>query len=255
MTTIQDIFDSLCRLAPLELQMDFDNAGFQIGHAGRPVHRVLLALDVTDTVVSEAGELGAELILSHHPLIFKPLRAVCDSSPVQRRVLTLIENGIGLISMHTNLDITEGGVNDVLIRLLGAEPEKALDAAGCGRIGTLPEAVPLDDFLMRCRDCLHARALRYVSGGRAVSRLAVMGGGGSGSLEDAAKEGCDTFVTADISYHQFQLAADLGINLIDADHFYTENPIICTLAGKLREEFPDVDFRVSARHDACIRFA
>ena len=255
MTTIRDIFDELCRIAPLELQMDFDNAGFQLGHADREVRRVLLALDVTDNVAEEACRLGAGLIVSHHPLIFTPLKSVCDADAVQRRVLYLIENGIGLISMHTNLDIAEGGVNDVLMRLLGAEPEEALDGDGCGRIGTLPEPVALEDFLARCRERLAAEGLRYCPGARTVSRLAVMGGSGAGSLEAAAARGCDTYVTADVKYHQFQRAAELGLTLIDADHFHTENPVVPELARRLTAAFPDVDFFVSQRHAACVRFA
>ena len=131
MTCIRDVFEELCRIAPLELQMGFDNAGFQIGHRDRALHRALLALDMSDAVAQEAKERGAELIITHHPLIFSPLKAVSDAEPVQKRVLFLVENGIALICMHTNLDIAEGGVNDVLIRLLGAEPETALDADGC----------------------------------------------------------------------------------------------------------------------------
>ncbi len=254
MTKIGDVYAELCRIAPLELQMDFDNSGFQIGHGDRELSRVLLALDVTDEVAREAGEIGAELIITHHPLIFSPLRAVNDADPIQARILSLIENGIGLICMHTNLDIAEGGVNDVLIRLLGAEPESALDADGCGRIGSLPKPMPFEAFLRRCSERLHTQGLRYCSCGKPVSRLAVMGGSGAGSLEEALGKGCDTYVTADIKYHQFQRAADLGLNLIDADHFYTENPVISPLAAKLAAAFPDVEFRVSERHSACVHF-
>jgi len=255
MTKVHELFEELCRIAPLEKQMGFDNAGFQIGHGERPVRRVLLALDCTDSVAREAVEKNAGLIITHHPLIFSPLRAVCGHEPVQRRVLYLIENGVALISMHTNLDIAEGGVNDVLIRLLGAEPEAALDADGCGRIGTLPESMPLDAFLERCKARLGVPALRYCATGRPVSRLAVMGGAGADSLEDAVYLGCDTYVTADVKYHQFQRAQELGLNLIDADHFYTENPIVQSLAERLAPRFPEVEFLVSARHTDCIRFA
>ena len=254
MTTNQNVFDALCHIAPLELQMDFDNAGFQVGHADREVQRVLLALDVTDAVVEEAEALGAELIVTHHPLIFTPLRSLTDLDPTSRRLLCLAEKGIGLISMHTNLDIAEGGVNDVLIRLLGAEPETALDE-GCGRIGTLPQAVALPAFLMLCRQRLQVPTLRFVDGGKPVSRLAVMGGAGAGSLEQAVAAGCDTFVTADVKYHQFQRAAELGLSLIDADHFYTENPVIAELARLLSAQFPNISFYISKRHEACIRFA
>jgi dinuclear metal center YbgI/SA1388 family protein len=234
--------------------MDFDNAGFQVGHADREVQRVLLALDATDAVVEEAEALGAELIVTHHPLLFSPLRSLTDLEPTQRRVLHLAEKGIGLISMHTNLDIVEGGVNDVLIRLLGAEPETALDE-GCGRIGTLPRAMELAVFLELCRQRLQVPTLRFVDGGKPGSRLAVRGGAGAGSLEQAAAAGCDAYVTADVKYHQFQRAAELGMSLIDADHFYTENPVISELARLLSAQFPNVSFHISKRHEACIRFA
>ena len=254
MTKIQDIFEELCRIAPLELQMDFDNAGFQVGHGDRAVHRVLLALDATDTVVREAKELGAELIVTHHPLIFSPIKKLNDTEPVQARLLYLIENGIGLISMHTNLDIAEHGVNDVLLRLLGAQPTEPLDDDGCGRIGTLRETMALEAFLAHCKARLQVPALRYCAWGKPVFKLAVMGGAGAGSLEDAVRKGCDTYVTADIKYHQFQRAAELGLNLIDADHFYTENPIIPVISEELAAKFPEVEFVVSKRHTACIRF-
>ena len=255
MTQIQDIFDALCRIAPLELQMDFDNAGFQIGHREQAVRRVLLALDATDSVAHEAMELGCELIVTHHPLIFPQIRKINDSDPLQSRLLYIIENRIGLICMHTNLDLAEGGVNDVLIRLLGAEPTEALDDDGCGRIGTLKEPSPLDAFLKLCKERLQGQNLRYCTGDKLVYRLAVMGGSGAGSIERAVEKGCDTYVTSDIKYHQFQRAAELGLNLIDADHFYTENPIIPALAERLKECFPEVEFIVSQTHSACIRFA
>ncbi len=255
MTTIRDIMAELCRIAPLELQMEFDNAGFQIGHADREVQRALLALDLTNTVMLEARERCAQLVITHHPLIFPSLRAIIDTDPVQARALWMIENGIGLISMHTNLDAAEGGVNDVLIRLLGAEPEKALNRDGLGRIGTLPEALSLEAFLTRCRESLHVKGLRYCTGNRTVSRIAVMGGAGAGSLEEAFQNGCDTYVTADVKYHQFQRAQELGLNLIDADHYYTENPVMLMLARRLSERFPETEFLVSERHEACVCFA
>ncbi len=255
MTRIQDVFDFLCELAPLELQMGFDNSGFQIGHGDREVHRVLLALDVTDEVTEEAGERGAELIISHHPLIFSPLRSITDREPIERRVLQLIENGIALISMHTNLDIAEGGVNDVLMRLLGANPEIPLDSDGCGRIGCLSESMSLPAFLDCCRDRLHVNGIRYYDAGKTVRRIAVMGGAGGNALEEAVEKGCDTYLTADLKYHQFLRAAELGINLIDADHFCTENPIVPELAESLSKRFPELIFFVSEKHGPCIRFA
>lgn len=254
MTLIIDVYSYLCELAPLEMQMGFDNAGFQLGRGGNEVHRALLALDVTDAVVREAEGLGAELIISHHPLIFTPVKNITDCDAEHRRLLELATKNIAVISMHTNLDIAEGGVNDVLIRALGAEPECALDADGCGRVGTLPEEKDMEGFLTECKTVLRVKGLRYYSAGRPVHRLAVMGGSGGDCVNDAYAKGCDTYVTADIKYHQFLHAAELGINLIDADHFCTEDLVMYSLRDKLAARFPETEFTVSAVHHQIIDF-
>ena len=254
MTLINDVYSYLCELAPLEMQMGFDNSGFQLGRGGNEVHRALLALDVTDAVVCEAEGLGAELIISHHPLIFTPVKNITDCDAEHRRLLELAAKNIAVISMHTNLDIAEGGVNDVLIRALGAEPECALDADGCGRVGTLPEEKDMEGFLTECKTVLRVKGLRYYSAGRPVHRLAVMGGSGGDCVDDAYAKGCDTYVTADIKYHQFLHAAELGINLIDADHFCTEDLVMYSLRDKLAARFPEAEFTVSAVHHQIIDF-
>lgn len=253
MPSVRQIFDTIESWAPLSLQMSFDNSGFLLGRADRQVTRCLLALDITLPVIREAEELGAELIVSHHPLIFDPLRSLTDEGDGQK-ALELAEKGIAAVCMHTNLDIAPGGVNDVLLRLLGAEPEEALDAEGCGRIGTLPEPLPLADFLPLCKEKLQSAGLRYHDAGRPVRRLAVMGGAGGDELHCAIEKGCDTYVTADVKYHVFLEAAEKGLNLIDADHFCTENPVIPDLARRLREAYPHVDFCVSRVHGQTIRF-
>lgn len=255
MTQIKKIYDFLCEEAPLELQMSFDNSGLQIGRLNKAVSKVLLALDVTDAVLEEALEYGAELIISHHPLLFRAVKSISDLDPESERLLKLIENGIAVISMHTNLDIAQGGVNDVLIRLLGAEPEAGLDDIGCGRIGTLDKELSLNDFIELCRKALNVNGIRYYDSGKAVKHIAVMGGAGGDSLDDAYAKGCDTYLTSDIKYHQFLRAAELEMNLIDADHFCTENPIMPVLCEKLKAAFPDVDFCVSHKHKAVIKFA
>ena len=255
MKKISEIYEYLCQIAPLDLQMDFDNSGFQIGRKSNEVEKVLLSLDVTDSVVEEAVAIGAKLIISHHPLIFKGIKSIDEVTPEGNRILRLMENSISVISMHTNLDIAEGGVNDVLIRLLGAEPVCGLDGEGCGRVGEMKQAMPLNEFLSTCRDKLNANGLRYYDAGKKVHKLAVMGGSGGEALEDAYNYDCDTYVTADIKYHQFLMAQELGMNLIDADHFCTENPVMAVLQDKLTEQFKDVDFIISEAHGPIIRFA
>ncbi len=253
MKTVQEIFDYLCTLAPLELQMDFDNSGFLVGHSDVRVDKALLALDITDPVIEEAVAGQAQLIISHHPVIWDPVKALVAGAGTGK-LLSLAENHIAAICMHTNLDIAQGGVNDVLITLLGAQPEAALDADGCGRVGHLSDSPPLNVFLRHCKTVLHANGLRYYDAGRPVWKLAVMGGAGADAIEDACRAGCDTYVTSDIKYHQFLLAAELGINLIDADHFCTENPVIPVLAERLQQRFPDVSFMVSQKHRQLISF-
>lgn len=247
MTKVSEIYAALCRIAPPELQMSFDNAGFLVGHADAEVNKALLSLDITGEVIDEAREIGAQLIVSHHPVILHPLRSVTAEGE-GAMVLRLIENRIAAICIHTNLDIAEGGVNDVLLEKLGAVCEGALGEGACGRFGVLRKPMTMPDFLAFCKDSLHVNTLRYVDAGRPVMRLAVMGGAGGGAVLDALAKGCDTYVTADVKYHQFLDAAELGLNLIDADHFCTENPVMPVLATKLRGDYPEVEFRLSTSH-------
>lgn len=249
MKRVNDIYEYLQTFAPLELQLGFDNAGIQIGRLSNSVTRVLLALDVTSEVVSEAAELGAELIVSHHPLIFTPIKNITDDT-----LLRLAREDIAVISMHTNLDIAEGGVNDVLLALFNAERKDYLDEDNCGRVGELAQELDLSEFLIECKAALNANGLRYYDAGRRVKRIAVMGGSGGDYVADAVNKGCDTYITADIKHHQFLLAKELNINLIDADHYCTENPVIPAIAAKLQAAFPEVEFTVSKVHKQVAQF-
>lgn len=257
MAIVNDIYAFLNEVAPVRYQMDFDNAGFLVGDGGTTVKKVLLALDITDDVIAEAAELHAQLIVSHHPLIFTPLRHATTDDPAGRKVLTLARHGISAICMHTNLDIADDGVNDALMAALGAEVTGGLEPAGtaadgsaltCGRTGKLPEPMTMAEFLPYVAGHLHANGLRYVDCGLAVERIAVCGGSGGNMLELAAAKGCDTFVTADVKYDRFLAAKELGVNLIDADHFCTENVVIPVLQAKLLQRFPNVTFTISQVH-------
>ena len=255
MVTVQDVFSYLNQLAPVSYQMDFDNSGFLVGDRSAEVTRVLLTLDITDEVIDEAAAWGAQLVVSHHPLLFHPLKHVWAEDVVGRKVIALSRNGIAAICMHTNLDIAGGGVNDALMAKLDAKVTGLLEPTGndengaplgCGRVGELEQEMNLTDFLAFIAKRLDACGLRYCDGGKPVKHLAVCGGSGGSMLELAHEKGCDTLVTADVKYDRFLAAKELGVNLIDADHFCTENVVIPVLLEKLSVKFPAVEFRISS---------
>lgn len=254
MTTVKDVFDLLARKAPPETKLDFDNVGLLVGRSDREVKKVLLSLDITDEVIAEAIELSADLIVSHHPLFFE-LKSVTDATWTGERALTLAENRIAAICMHTNLDAARGGVNDALLAAVGCDYAGELDPeTGIGRVGVRPQDTALQVFLAEIKESLHCAGLRYHDAGRPVRRVAVCGGSGGGELALAYAAGCDTYVTADIKYDPFLEAKHLGLNLIDADHFCTENVVVPVLKSWINEAFSDVDAVISARHRQTARF-
>lgn len=258
MTTVHDILDFLFSIAPAYMKEDWDTVGLFCGHSDRVVSRVLIALDPSEDAIAEAIASGAQLLVTHHPLIFHATKNVSDQTPDGRKVLSLIESGIAVISMHTNLDIAEGGVNDCLADALQLQKKEIFhmtgDNFGLGRIGTVPTQC-LTDFVQHVKSALQLPGLRYTDGGKAVTRVAVGGGACVGLLEEAAQRGCDTFVTADVKYHEFQQAQQLGLNLIDAGHFGTENPVCTCLQTTLSSQFPDLAVRISTRHCDVVEFA
>lgn len=255
MTTVSNVLTFLEEKAPCGLKLDFDNVGHLVGHGDGEVRRILTALDITDEVIDEAVALGAELIVSHHPLIFFPIKSVTDGSWTGRRILTLAEKGIAAICMHTNLDAASGGVNDVLMETLGGMITETLDpVSGIGRIGVLKEEISFHDFLVRTKAVLNGNGLRYHDAGRRVKRIACCGGSGGGDIALAAEAGCDCYVTADVKYDQFLEAKNLGISIIDGDHFCTENVIVPVLADWLKEAFPQLEVSVSQCHGQCAQF-
>ena len=252
MATVKDILNFLETLAPTHLKMEWDNVGLLCGSKNAEITKVLVALDPFEGVCREAADLGAELIVTHHPLIFRAPKAITDETSVGRSIMFLCRHGISAINAHTNLDIAPGGVNDVLAAGLGLQHITTLED-GLLRMGEVTEQ-PLETFLAAVKEKLGCDGLRYVSGGKPVRNVAVGGGSCAGEMMDALAAGCDTFVTSDIKYNQFWDAYDLGLNLIDAGHFHTENPIVPVLAKKLRDAFPEIQIEISKTHTDCMKF-
>ena len=262
MPTVGDILQLIEGFAPPYMKENWDNVGLLCGSRSTPVTKVLVALDPFEHVCREAAEWGAELIVTHHPLIFSPPHAITDETSIGRSILQLCKSGISAINAHTNLDCTPGGVNDVLAATLGLTDINVIQPKGNTveelpwgllRMGTTA-AQPLDEYLAFVRQALSCPGLRYVDGGKPVSKVAVGGGSCAGGLLEVFDAGCDTFVTADVKYNQFWDAKELGINLIDAGHFHTENPVVSVLASRIREAFPEIQVKISETHRACINF-
>lgn len=256
MISVNEVYELLQKKAPFELQMDFDNSGFLVGRGERLVNRILVALDITEPVIEEAINYGTQLIISHHPVIWGGAKSVTNQTSTGRKLLLMAEHGIAAICAHTNLDAVEDGVNDALAIKLGLADIGQLHQDGVddqgrpygiGRVGTVPTQ-SLYDFALSVKQLLGSNGLRLVDGGKAVHTVAVGGGSCSSMINDAIVQGCDTFVTADVKYDVFLEAKALGINLIDAGHYPTENVVCPILQGWLQAAFPDVDVSISKCH-------
>lgn len=255
MKTVSEILDFILGFAQKEWKEDWDNVGLLCGHRDKRVKTVLVALDVTPAVAREARDMGAELIVSHHPLLFSA-SSLSDETAQGQLLLYLAENSIAVICAHTNLDSAPGGVNDVLAARLALRDVRTFDGAeyGIGRIGETDEQ-PLSVFVRTVKRALGAGGVRYADGGRPVRCVAVGGGACMDFLPQAIAAGCDTFVTGDVKYHQFQQAQSLGVNIIDAGHFPTEDPVCEVLCARLAAQFPELTVKKSNNHGDCVKFA
>ncbi|MDP4120823.1 MAG: Nif3-like dinuclear metal center hexameric protein [Bacillota bacterium] len=241
MRTIKEIYDFIDSFAPFNTAAKFDNCGFQIGNFETKVSRVLLSLDVTSNVISEAKEQGTQLIISHHPVLFSPTSCLYEQDiPYQ-----LIKAGIASLSAHTNLDLTQnGGVNFELARVLQLENICFLDGEFIA-YGILDEALNSEDFLNKVKQSLNCTALRYSGEPRKIKTVAVSSGSGGDSVYRAVEMNFDALVTGEAKYHEFLYASENNILLIDAGHFNTEDIVIEPLKNRLSKEFPDVTFTKS----------
>ena len=262
MIAAKDIEKALFTLAPQHYAEDWDNVGLLCGRADKEVRKIMVALDPFLSVCQEAAEIGADMIVTHHPLIFRAPLSVTDRDPVGQCILFLAQHDMAAANAHTNLDNAPGGVNDRLSEVLGLQNISVIDPHGTDEQGrewgllrageTAPQS--LTDFAAFVKEKLHCKGLRYIDGGKMVHKVAVGGGACGDEAEAALRAGCDTLVTADVKYNQFQDAMDRGLNLIDAGHFETENPICEVLAAYLQEKFPAIQVVLSQKHHDSVQF-
>ena len=241
MITVQDVFEFMNGWAPLALKESWDNDGILVD-AGRPVTRVLTALDITVPVIEEARRKDCQLIVSHHPVIFRPVKAMSSGSAV----FLLAQYGISAICMHTNLDSAPGGTGELLFRLLGIEVTDSF--SGVGRVGQL-EPTSVEALAQRCAEVLDT-PVKWVDREQPVCRPAVVTGSGGDLLQEAIAAGADCLITGEASHHDAVDAAQAGVGLIAAGHYGTERPIALEIARRLTEAFPELWVGVSeTEHD------
>ncbi len=228
--TVSALYEKMEELIPRALSCEWDNDGLMCcPDPEAEVNKVLFTLDVTAQAVDYAVAEGFDLIISHHPMIFRPLKGITDPKYVK-----LIRNGVTVMSFHTRLDAKEGGVNDVLASLFDLQDTVRFNGEGIGVIGTLPQAMEPSDFAALVKAVLHCPKLEVILTVRPCHRIAVVGGDGKDFLGDAALAGADTYLTGSMSYNSMTDGEALGMNLLAAGHYETEQPVLTALAADVQ---------------------
>ena len=237
--TVNDIFDYLNSLYPVNTACDFDNPGILVGDKHAEVKRSVISLDCTDSAIDKAVKNKCQLIITHHPVIFEPLKKVLSDSPVYR----LIKNGISVISMHTNLDIGENGVNDTLCDVLELNNTEKYIADDGFPLNTafLPYQMSPEQLAGYIKKKLGGR-IKYSSGSDKINRVLVCSGSGGSYFTELIRSGCDALITADVKHNVFIDAARLGKSVFDAGHFETEDVVINRLNNILSSRFNGITF-------------
>ena len=251
MTAILDILRFFEAFAPVQTAMDFDNVGLLIGDKNRTVTKAVVSLDITAETVEEAAALGCELIISHHPVSFRPLKRL----HTRDAAYLLAHHDIAAVCMHTNLDLSDDfGVNLCLAAALGLQNVRKSACGECLFIGELAEKTDMTAFAAHAKTALSCAGLRYTDKKSRVQTVAVASGAGGSEVFAAAEEGADVLVTGEIKHHEILAANSLGVNVLDAGHFKTEDVVILPLAQKLGQAFEDVQFIKSAVSDDGVKY-
>ena len=253
--TVQHISEIMNRIAPRQLAEEWDNPGLLVGSFDSEVEKIFVCLDVTDETVKSAVDFGADLIIAHHPVIFRAVKNFRTDLPLGKKIATLIKNNISVFAAHTNLDSAEGGVNDVLAEKIGLIDVKNFDdELSLGRIGNLPNEMDAVTFAKHVAKSLNIDAVRLIDAGNfPIKKVGICGGAGSEFISKAKFSGAQAFVTGDVKYHEAQSAFENKIHVIDAGHFATEFPIVKILAEKLRAEIDKIGYNIKIAEDMTSR--
>ena len=238
---VKELYQKFEEKIPSYLRESWDNDGVMCCADGTAeIYRALVTLDVTEEVVDYAIANKFDLILSHHPLIFRPLGALNEDSHVARKVIRLIKHDIAVISLHTRADKVEGGVNDTLCELIGIKDAVPFGEGDLGRIGTLDEELNMEDFSYMLKDLLGCDGIWVADACIPIQRVAVVGGDGKDFVKAALAAGADTYVSGRLGYNIMTEAGEMGINLVEAGHFFTEQPVTSFFQSLLMRMDPDM---------------
>ena len=253
MYTVKDIFAAMDVIAPMKNIHKGDNSGLLVGDENSAVTKVLFALDITCEVVREAVDIGAEVIVAHHPVIFHPMYTLDDSNPA----CLALKHGVACICFHSPLDMADGGINDIIFDMLNPalklkkqavfEPVHP-DGRGYGWVCSVGNEIMPDKLGVLLKDIFGNKVVRYTNSGRIVKKIAFCSGGAGGNLPLAIKQGADAYVTGDVKHDQWITARNSGIALYDCGHFHTEDIVIPYLINRFGEALPGLEL-IHAKSD------
>ena len=239
---LNEIANMMNNMIPNSLAEDWDNVGLLIGDTSKKIEKIMVCLEVTPDIVNESITRNVDLIICHHPLIFKAMKSIKTDEPIGSMVYKLIQNEIALYCAHTNLDIIVGGTSDVLANLLDIKEKKPFismenEECGLGRVGILNRTTTLLEIVKDIKCKLGLSSVKVVGNEKKeINKIALCTGSGAEFIPNAHKAGCDLYITGDVKYHDAQYAKQLGIAVIDAGHFETEDIVCKTLANNIKNE-------------------
>ncbi len=243
------------KIAPRALALDFDNVGLLVEPDHTEIKKVLLALDCTTVTAREAIDMGADLLVTHHPQFFHGVKSIGFSSPVTGAAALLLRHGIGHYAAHTNLDAAAGGVNDTMATLLELRGIEPIPPENIGRAGVLPAPMKLSELVEQCNVLLGSRAAYTGDPDRLISRVAVLGGAGGGDIEYAQATGAEAYITGEAKHNQILEAGERDLPLILCGHYETEQVVLKSLQDRLQILAPDVQYTITLREKAPLLFS
>lgn len=249
MNLVSEIYTYIDSYAPFSTQEKWDNSGLLTGSMNKKVSKVLVTLDITNEVADEAAEIGAELIIAHHPVIFKPLYSLSENEPSCK----ILKSGISAICVHTPYDVAEGGMSDILMNLVGFEKSEGIleitgqrnKSYGFGTIGVASQEYQADELAKKLKNILGCTVVRYTDGGKPIKKAAFCTGSGGNLIEAALNQGADAYITSEVKHDQWLLAKQRGISVFDCGHFHTENIGMIRLCKMLAADFSNIEFVMS----------